>query len=312
MTETFAESNNLVGPSLTGTVTDGQTISGISFQVKTGTGTISGTVLDANGNPVTYNSVNASATINGVTYSAGIQTDGSGNYSFPVINGSWTVSVSQPGFASQTVNVTGATQTANFVESIITMQPSDQTVGAGQNATFNVQVNAPGSVSFQWQLSTDHGSTWSNLSDNSTYAGSTSSAVLSVNNVSISMSGYQYRCVVTYNSTPTTSTAGALNVLTPFQQWQSSYFGGNAGNPSIAGPLADPDHDGIVNLIEYALGSNPLSPANVSRPSPVVALDPNDNQLHLTLTANLNPSATDVTGIAPFLINSFGFQLLRI
>ncbi len=44
---------------------------------------------------------------------------------------------------------------------------------------------------------------------------------------------------------------------TPYNTWLLSEFGTNANNPVISGDLADPDHDGIVNLLEYALNLNP-------------------------------------------------------
>ncbi len=47
---------------------------------------------------------------------------------------------------------------------------------------------------------------------------------------------------------------------TPFDNWCLAEFGTNANNSSIAGSLADPDGDGIPNLIEYALGGNPNVP----------------------------------------------------
>jgi hypothetical protein len=290
-----ASSNNLVGPNLTETVADGQTLSGIAFQVKPGTGIISGTVVDLNSSPMAFTNVFAYATINGVLYNAGSQTDSNGNYSFPVINGTWTVNVGPSGFAQQTVTVTGASQTANFAETVITGQPQNQTVTVGQSTVFSVQTSAPGTVSFQWQVSTNGGSAWSNTSDNTIYVGSTSS-VLNVNSIPIGLNGYQYRCIAGYNTTLTYSSPATLTVLTLFQQWQSTEFGSNAGNPSIAGPLADPDHDGLPNLIEYALGSNPLIATGSSfRPVAAIAVNPTDQLLHLTLTANLNANATDVT-----------------
>lgn len=43
-----------------------------------------------------------------------------------------------------------------------------------------------------------------------------------------------------------------------FEQWQAAYFG-SASAPSAA-PDADPDHDGLQNLGEYLLGTNPTDP----------------------------------------------------
>ena len=78
---------------------------------------------------------------------------------------------------------------------------------------------------------------------------------------------------------------------TPFVQWQEAWFGPNAHNPEIAGPHADPDGDGIPNLMEYALALNPSVPlagddtsGHAGRP----ALDPNPDVLALIYRQNMN------------------------
>jgi hypothetical protein len=64
-------------------------------------------------------------------------------------------------------------------------------------------------------------------------------------------------------SDPTGASLGAQStaVLTiledPFDAWKFAHFGANANNPLIAGDLADPDGDRIVNVLEYAFGSDP-------------------------------------------------------
>jgi hypothetical protein len=40
--------------------------------------------------------------------------------------------------------------------------------------------------------------------------------------------------------------------------WQQAQFGDEATNPEVAGWIADPDHDGIPNLLEYASNLLPL------------------------------------------------------
>lgn len=42
--------------------------------------------------------------------------------------------------------------------------------------------------------------------------------------------------------------------------WRDANFGANANNPSIAGPAADPDGDGVSNIAEQYLGLNPNNP----------------------------------------------------
>lgn len=53
--------------------------------------------------------------------------------------------------------------------------------------------------------------------------------------------------------------------------WRPSVFGGNAGNESIAGPNADPDHDGVPNLLEWAFNMNPQSSDVQLLPQPTIS-----------------------------------------
>ena len=80
-------------------------------------------------------------------------------------------------------------------------------------------------------------------------------------------------------------------VATPFNAWQLAEFGPNASNPNISGDLADPDGDGIVNLLEYALNLNP----NVAGTTglPIAYIDPACGCLTLTYTKVL--SAIDLS-----------------
>jgi len=54
------------------------------------------------------------------------------------------------------------------------------------------------------------------------------------------------------------STAVLTIVEPPIDFWKLAYFGANANNAAIAGDSADPEHDGIVNLLAYAYAYNPL------------------------------------------------------
>ena len=75
----------------------------------------------------------------------------------------------------------------------------------------------------------------------------------------------------------------------PFQSWQSLYFGDDAGNDLIAGPDADPSQDGVVNLFKYALNLDP----NVSLQEGLPVPETIGGDLTLTYTKVL--TATDLT-----------------
>jgi uncharacterized GH25 family protein len=207
---------NLVGASFSENVTSpGQNINGIILPVTNATFVISGTVTDAFGDPVTFTNVGAFATIGGNTFSAGANTDANGDYSFPVINGSWDVNVSNGNYTDQTVDINGANQTVNFAfspDSVIVSQPQNQVANTGQSTNFNIGVNVPGSATFQWQIFADGGSTWSNLTDTSPYNGS-ATLNLSISD-STGLNGNQYRCLVIFTlaGTPVTATSNAATL----------------------------------------------------------------------------------------------------
>jgi len=86
---------------------------------------------------------------------------------------------------------------------------------------------------------------------------------------------------------------GALSVFgllgAPYDIWKSVHFGANAGNPSIAGPQADPDGDQIKNAWEYALASDPNVSDAPRRPAGLIVSN------HFQLKFRRNLSATDLT-----------------
>ena len=88
----------------------------------------------------------------------------------------------------------------------IDTQPENQTVTAGNTATFTVDANGE-NLSYQWQQkTTDSGSDWTNVGS------ATSSNTYTIDNTTTSMSGYQYRCVVNNSAGSVTSNAVTLTV----------------------------------------------------------------------------------------------------
>ena len=83
----------------------------------------------------------------------------------------------------------------------------------------------------------------------------------------------------------------ALTIIEPaIDAWKLAYFGTNANNAAIAGDSADPEHDGIVNLLAYAYAFNPL----VANTNPFTASLAGKNFL---LQFPRNTSASDITFI---------------
>lgn len=54
----------------------------------------------------------------------------------------------------------------------------------------------------------------------------------------------------------------SYSLPTPLTVWQQAHFGNDWNNVAVAGPDADPDHDGRSNLAEFAFNSDPTNSAN--------------------------------------------------
>jgi hypothetical protein len=96
----------------------------------------------------------------------------------------------------------------------------------------------------------------------------------------------------------TTSGVGVFGLLdqstlTPLQTWRANHFG-NPSNVGAGADTASPAGDGVPNLIKYALGLDPSTPAAASQ-LPTGNIQPDGGQSYLTLTANPVAQAPDVT-----------------
>jgi hypothetical protein len=90
----------------------------------------------------------------------------------------------------------------------ITAQPNNATLCSGSNVTFNAAATGT-NVAYQWQVSTNGGSSFNNITGaiNATY---------SINNTTAALNGNQYQVLVSGTCAPAaTSTAAVLNVVSP-------------------------------------------------------------------------------------------------
>lgn len=212
----YAGQNNLVSASFNYSLTDGQTVSNINFAVLDATATVSGLVRDQNGQPINEGYVYAFTTIGGIGYNAH-STLQNGNYTLKLATGTWSIGVNVAGFnptdalvlpVSMGQNLTRNFDLSNLPQ--ITSQPSTQTVQSGWSFGFSVNVSSPYAVTFQWQVSTDNGNTWSNLSNDSTYNNTNGNFLHGT--ATVALNGNRYRCVVTSSAGSTTSNDATLFV----------------------------------------------------------------------------------------------------
>ena len=97
----------------------------------------------------------------------------------------------------------------------ISSQPSNSTICAGTQTTFTVGASGT-TPTYQWQESTNSGTSWSNITNTGVYSGATT-AILTLTNVTAGMNSYQYRVIVSGVAPcgPVNSAAGTLTVNTP-------------------------------------------------------------------------------------------------
>lgn len=81
----------------------------------------------------------------------------------------------------------------------------------------------------------------------------------------ISVSVLGYRGANKTNPTPESPDSVFIFGVGNHASWRASHFTNvEVMDESIAGPMADPDSDGVANLLEYAFGGNPTTAAMIS------------------------------------------------
>ncbi len=113
-------------------------------------------------------------------------------------------------------NVAGLVQSlVRSYTPVITSQPRSMSRPAGQSGTFHVAANGNPPPAYQWQRAPAGTSTWSNLSETTTYTGTTTDT-LGVNSVTDAMNGDAFQCLVSNTNGTATSTTAYLVVAHPF------------------------------------------------------------------------------------------------
>jgi hypothetical protein len=166
---------------------------------------------------------------------------------------------------------------------------------------------------------------WLGLDGNTAFVpGSTSNVV----NVSFNPTGLfygNYAATLLVQTTDTNQPLVALPVslaITPIATWRQTYFG-TAQNSGNAANTADPENDGIINIIAYAFGLNPLVQNSNPPPTDISYLAEvctdlasgvwNSGPGYTSQTVTDNGDGTEtvtVTDLAP--INSTPAHFLRI
>jgi pectate lyase len=136
---------------------------------------------------------------------------------------------------------------------VIVAEPQSQTASPGDTVTFTVIASGSTPLRYQWYFNAI-----------TPVAGATNSA-LSLTNVQSSDAG-AYSVIVSNSAGTATSTSATLSLgseTTPFEDWQTRYWGSPDNPDAVAS--ADPDGDGMNNEAEFLAGTDPTNSASALR-----------------------------------------------
>ena len=162
------------------------------------------------------------------------------------------------GSTSATLTVVGNSQVLNVpplaAPTVIT-HPAHARVILGSAATFTVVFGGEPVPTFQWQRKAAGTGTFSSLSNNASFSGVTTASLV-VTGATLAMSGDEFRCAATNSQGSATSVSGVLGVART--AWHLVHFSAlELATGGISADMADPDGDGISNLLEYAFDLDP-------------------------------------------------------
>jgi subtilisin-like proprotein convertase family protein len=135
--------------------------------------------------------------------------DDTGGDQGQIANG-WGITFRHPGpgcvSPARTVNVTVNTPTT------VVAQPVNTTICTDKVATFSVVAGGTGPFSYQWQVSSDNGNSFSNITNGGVYSGATT-ATLTITAPPVTMNSYAYRCIIT-GAAPCAPATSFFRILT--------------------------------------------------------------------------------------------------
>jgi autotransporter-associated beta strand protein len=281
----------------TGTVAD-TTNGGISYLTKTGTGTLvlAGSNAYSGATAVNAGTITVTGSIaagSSVTVASGATLGGTGTVHGPLSFA--TNATHAPGRSTGTQTVGGTLGYATgarlrwHLNSNSTLASAASRVAAGNvtvaaNVVLEPIFNASGST-------TDFSNSfWSQARSWTVMTCSNKAGNFTLGTPGPDIGGRQ---LSTFGTLALQQSATAVQlVYTPYTQsdiWRQNHFGAAWADANVSGDAADPDRDDLHNLLEYALGSDPVRPDLQSAPRV------STTQGRLSITFTRNTSATDVT-----------------
>jgi hypothetical protein len=160
-------------------------------------------------------------------------------------------------------------------------QPISQAVRAGTNFSLSVSITNASRSSYQW------------FKDGQAVAGQTGAA-LSWPRIGPSAAGTYFVRISSLGGT-VDSIAAVITIWSrPFDAWRLQHFGESAfvdpaKEATVWGNSADPDHDGLPNIAEYAYGLNPTSTSDKS-----ITINVSTGKLQVTFVRRKNDPSLQI------------------
>lgn len=169
--------------------------------------------------------------------------------------------------ASDTVTITTGTA------AVISAHPVNKTVRNAQNTSFSVTASGgSGTSAYQWQVSTNNGATWTNITNGGIYDGAATS-VLTLTGIQSPMDGYDYRVLISQSDgacSNAVSSSANLAVDTDGDGVSDSIDidDDNDGIPDTTEGTGDKDGDGIPNYLDVDSDNDGITDAIESNGNP--------------------------------------------
>ncbi|MBP6022608.1 hypothetical protein [Ferruginibacter sp.] len=199
--------------------------------------------------------------------------------------------------APLTATSTSAILTVNALTNI-SSQPTPVTICANANTSFSVAATGT-ALTYQWQVSTNGGVSFSNLSNGAPYSTVTTNT-LNITAATTTLNTYQYRCVISGLCTPVNSTATVLTVnaapTVTTQPANTSICAGNNVSFSVGAVGAGLTYQWQLST-DGGVTFNNIGGATAVTYSFVALLAQNNNQYRCVVSGTCTPAATSAAAI---------------
>ena len=219
----------------------------------------------------------------------------------------------------------------------ITTEPVSQAVVVGNNVLFTAAAAGTAPITYHWQVSADGGSTWTDVPASSPYSGQ-ATGTLTITGATMSMNGYQYRCVAsngvnpdatsnaatltvnkatatvtlgslsaTYNGSPhsATATTSPTGLTVNFTYNSSSTAPTNAGSYAVVGTISDTNYQGSASgtlVIGKAAATVTLGSLSATYDGTAHSATATTSPTGLTVNFTYNSSSTAPTNAGSYAV----------